>query len=114
MTLAARQEEVHLGRYLTVALHDALELEVVVCGVERGGVRRRVDDAERSRSRVLRRTGCVRVERVALVEQGLDELVHGSSSSATHASSVGSARFAFSRWSARSVCSRSAIQPVLG
>ena len=82
------------------------------------GVRGRVDDPERGRGRVLGRSRRVRVERVALVEQRVDQLVDAhrasSSSSATQASSVGSARAAFSRWSARSVSSRSAIQPVRG
>jgi hypothetical protein len=142
VTLTARQQEAHLGRDLALALDDALELQMVMRALERTCVRGRVDDPERRRGRVLGRARRVRVERVALVEQRVDELVdahprplatplsHSSpappsrsstapssrspTSSATHASSVGDARRAFSRWRATSVSSRSAIHPVPG
>ena len=64
------------ARHLAVALDDALQLEVVVGAVERARVRGRVDDPERRRRGVLGRARRVRIERVALVEQRLDQLVH--------------------------------------
>ena len=69
----------------------ALDLQVVERRAAAGRVDRRVDDPERRRRRVLGRARRVGVERVALVEQGVDELLEHqpSSSSATQASKDG-------------------------
>ena len=89
------------------------------------GVGGRVDDPERGRGRVLGRPRRVGVERVALVEQGveqaLERLLHqpasgsrASSSSATVASKVGSARAVFTRSTRSIVALSSGIQPRKG
>ena len=72
VTLAARLEEPHLDLELGIlAADEALQPEVVEAVLVAG----RIDDPERRRGRVLVRSGRVRVERVALVEQRVDELL---------------------------------------
>ena len=104
------------------SIGDALEPGVVERAGAFGRVGRRVDDPERRRGRVLGRAGRVRVQRVALVQQRVDELVDAAvshrapreSRSETQASSVASPRSSFARWSASSVWERSATQAVFG
>ncbi len=72
VALAARLQEAHVDLDLrVVAAHERLHLQVV----EAVRVAGRVDDPERRRRRVLAGAGRVRVERVALEEQRVDELV---------------------------------------
>ena len=101
------------------ALDDAAQVEVVEGRVEPGRVGGRVDDPERRRRGVLGRSRRVGVERVALVEQRVDQLAHESISrrrAAPRRTRRASAapRRAFSRCSARSVVSCSGIQPLCG
>ena len=73
--VAAGDEEAHLGGHRAPgsALDQALDAQVVEGRRQRRGVGRRVGDAERRRRRVLGRARRVGVQRVALVEQRVDE-----------------------------------------
>ena len=71
-------------------------------------VGRRVDDPERRRRRVLRRSGRVGVERVALVEQRVDELVEPAHRASRRA--VGDRRVEASAARARARRARSSVE----
>ena len=75
VTLARALEEQHLGPYLALTLHHALDPQQRVAARVPVGVRRRVHDPEGRGRRVLGRPRRVGVEGVALVEEGLHELL---------------------------------------
>ncbi len=101
-------------------LDDPLHLDAVEGRRAARGVHGRVDDPERRRRRVLRRTGRVGIEGVALHQQRLDELVEvrghpaSPSSAATSASNVWCPSAARRRCRASSVSGASRIQPPPG
>ena len=117
------RQEAHLGvqHRLARGLDHAPQLEVVERARRAGCVRGRVDDAERRRRGVLRGSRRVRIERVALPEQGVDQLLErlshrelSPSRSATVASNVGCARSTRARSRASRVSDRTATQAVFG
>ena len=80
VALAGRREEANLAAQHRVGVrgHYGAQLEVVKRRRQRCRVDGRIDDPERCRRGVLGRTRGVGVERVALVEQRVDELLERS------------------------------------
>ena len=114
VSIAARLQEAHLDVDPGIlAADEALQPEVIEPVLVAG----RIDDPEGRRRRVLVRSRRVGVERVALEEQGVDQLLDHSappSSSVTAASKVGRPRSAFRSCSRRSVSACTRIQPLPG